>query len=105
MPNGNRVHSSAIASAETWLNAVALGACWVAALFFLAHGWSDVAAARLPPGGPREVLAALWGTPPTDVARWAWTLARGVAELGVSGVLAFSAAEGSWWIARRLGRA
>lgn len=84
---------------ETWGNALALLLCWGAAIHFLAAGRAALAAGGYPPLAPHALLAAVMA-PGAAYRVLDWT--AGAAEIGLAGVLALSAAEGSWWLLRRV---
>lgn len=84
---------------ETWGNLVGLVACWGFALYFYSAGRSALAAGGHPPLALHAILDAAVQTA-TLYRMLDW--ASGLVELGLAGVLAVSAAEGTWWLARRL---
>lgn len=87
---------------ETILSAVALAACWWAALWLLSSGRSALSAAGHPPTAIDQAVAAV--SDPNLLERlgnWGW----GAVCIAVAGALALSAAEGTWWLFRRVSRA
>lgn len=88
-------------SMETWLNGVALAACWIAVVILPFAGFNNLAAGGpLPHGIQAAMAAATAGDAPARLVRWMW----GITEITAAVVFALSAAEGSWWMARRLCR-
>ena len=86
---------------ENWMNAAALIICWFAALRFAWVGRAELGAGGAFPDGIRAACDAILDPGTLDRAmHWAW----GALSIGVAGALALSAAEGTWWLARRISR-
>lgn len=92
--------SRTLAAAEIAMNAAALVACWYVAARLLSWGRASLRAA----GDPPASLAAAWEMVGPDLPARALDLGGAAAALAASAVLGYSAAEGTWWLLRRLAR-
>jgi hypothetical protein len=106
IPHGNLKGSDMgklIANVETVVNVVALTACWLAVAWLASWGHAHLAGLTWPDATSSAVADA--AARPSETMRRAAGVCLGVCALGVAAALALSAAEGTWWISRRLSRA
>ena len=98
-----RIVSVVLDTIEIAAHAIGLAVCWSAALWLLHYGeaaWAEAALSTV----PRTVagVAALAAMPDTPARIGALALA--VPSLVAAAILGFSAADGTWWLGRRLAR-
>ena len=87
--------------AGTVLSGVALLSCWAAAAMLVRFGRAALAAGGMPPAALQAAVeAAMSPDLPGRLLHWA----EGACALGAAAALALSAAEGTWWLSRRLSR-
>jgi hypothetical protein len=94
-----RSAAGALGPFETWCNAVALALCWIGALCLFVSGHAALMAGGRPPLRMQAAIDAVMSPAlPDRLASWGW----GVLAMGFAGALVLSAAEGTWWMARRV---
>jgi hypothetical protein len=93
---------NAMARVETAGNVAALALCWMAVAWLALWGRAHLAAIQWPQPSAWDVAGAVGR--PVETCRRLADGCLGLSAIAAASAIALSAAEGTWWMSRRLAR-